>query len=483
MPTTESFFFYDFETFGLNPREDRIAQFAGVRTDRNFNIIGEPINIYCKPSVDYLPSPEAILVTGITLEEADKKGLTEAEFAKRIHTEFSEPGTCILGYNNIRFDDEMTRFLFYRNFFDPYAYSWQNGNSRWDLLDVVRATYALRPEGIEWPHDEEGHPILKLEALSAANGLEHAQAHDALSDVYATIALAKLLQKSQPKLFQYYFEHRRTRQVETLIDLTENRPLLHVSGMFGNQRKNMSVVMPILFSPLNKNELITIDLMGDMQGLIELPAMTIREKLYTKAEELPKGESRIPLKGVHINRCPILAPMGVLKGVEQSVIDLKKVLDNHYLVSQNLENIRQKLMEIYAIKPEYDNSSASVESLLYAGFFNDQDREQMNQIPEMTGEELLYAEFYFEDPRLEPLLHLYRAKNHFDTLFEEEQEEFRRYAQARRALFKAHYAPQFEALLAEYANDPEKLNLLNQIAHYYKDHEITETLNEQLPSA
>ncbi len=469
MPTTESFFFYDYETFGLNPREDRIAQFAGIRTDRNFNIIGEPINIYCKPSTDYLPSPDAILVTGITLEEAQEKGLTEAEFAKQIHAEFSEPGTCILGYNNIRFDDEMTRFLFYRTFYDPYAYSWRNGNSRWDLLDVVRATYALRPEGITWPKDDAGMPIFKLEELTKANGLEHEKAHDALSDVYATIALTKLLQEKQPKLFQYYFEHRRARQVETLINLAENRPLLHVSGMFGNHRKNMSVVMPIIYSPLNKNELITIDLMGDMQPLIELPADKIRQQLYTKSEDLPEGTSRIPLKGVHINRCPILAPMGVLKGVEQEVIDLKHVLENHYTISQHLESIRQKLMDIYSEKPQYDNNEAGVEALLYAGFFNDQDREQMNQIPHMNGDELLYSEFYFEDPRLEPLLFLYRAKNHFHTLFEEEQEEFRRYAQARKTILKALYAPRFKELWELYKEHPKKRTILEKIAHYYED--------------
>ncbi|HIW07724.1 MAG TPA: exodeoxyribonuclease I, partial [Candidatus Ignatzschineria merdigallinarum] len=208
---TSTFFFYDLETFGLNPKEDRIAQFAGIRTDSDFNIIGDPINIYCQPPEDYIPDPESILITGITPEEAREKGLPEAQFAARIHEEFSQPNTCILGYNSIRFDDEMIRYLFYRNFIDPYTYSWQNGNSRWDLLDVVRATHAFRPEGIEWPIDDAGVVSLKLENLSKTNRLEHEKAHDALSDVYATIGMAKLIKTQQPRLFDYYFNHRRAR--------------------------------------------------------------------------------------------------------------------------------------------------------------------------------------------------------------------------------------------------------------------------------
>jgi exodeoxyribonuclease-1 len=96
------------------------------------------------------------MVTGITPQEAREKGVNEAEFARRIHDLFTVPNTCVVGYNNIRFDDEVTRNIFYRNFYDPYAWSWQNRNSRWDLLDIMRACYALRPEGINWPENDEG---------------------------------------------------------------------------------------------------------------------------------------------------------------------------------------------------------------------------------------------------------------------------------------------------------------------------------------
>jgi exodeoxyribonuclease-1 len=198
-----TFYFHDYETFGISPAKDRPAQFAGIRTDADFNLIGEPLVVYCKPPADYLPDPEACLITGITPQKAMKDGLCEADFIRQIHEQFATPNTCVLGYNSIRFDDEVTRYTLYRNFYDPYAYAWQNGNSRWDILDMLRACYALRPEGIEWAFDEEGKPSFRLEKLTVTNGVAHANAHDALSDVLATIEMAKRVKKAQPKLFGY----------------------------------------------------------------------------------------------------------------------------------------------------------------------------------------------------------------------------------------------------------------------------------------
>src|SRR5690606_22484939 len=213
-----TFLFHDYETFGTHPALDRPAQFAAIRTDDEFNIIGEPEVFYCKPADDYLPQPGAVMVTGITPQEARDKGVSEAEFARRIHDLFTVPNTCVVGYNNFRFDDEVTRNIFYRNFYDPYAWSWQNRNSRWDLLDIMRACYALRPEGINWPENDDGLPSFRLEHLTRANGIEHSNAHDAMADVYATIAMAKLVKTAQPRLFEYLLSHRSKQKLMTLID-------------------------------------------------------------------------------------------------------------------------------------------------------------------------------------------------------------------------------------------------------------------------
>jgi exodeoxyribonuclease-1 len=168
--TKQTFLWHDYETFGVVPRRDRPAQFAGVRTDAELNEIGEPLMIYCKPAPDYLPSPESCLITGITPQLCLERGLPEHEFAARIEAACSQPGTIGVGYNTIRFDDEVTRFLFWRNLIDPYGREWQNDCGRWDLLDVVRLCYALRPEGIEWPKKEDGTQSFRLEDLARANG-------------------------------------------------------------------------------------------------------------------------------------------------------------------------------------------------------------------------------------------------------------------------------------------------------------------------
>ena len=466
-----TFFFYDLETFGLNPKEDRIAQFAGIRTDENFNIIGEPINIYCQPPEDYIPDPGAILITGITPTEALEKGIPEPAFASRIHEEFSVPNTCILGYNSIRFDDEMIRYLFYRNFIDPYAYSWQNSNSRWDLLDVVRATHSFRPEGIHWPVDEHGVVSLKLENLSKANNLLHEKAHDALSDVYATIGMAKLIKEKQPRLFDYYFQHRRARDLNNLIDLRQLSPLLHVSGMFGMARNNLSMIMPILFSPHNKNELVTIDLMGDISPILELDVETLKTRMYSSKEEL--GDNiRPPVKGIHLNKCPILAPVSLLKTMPKNTsVDSALCYQNYETLLASRDLIQSKLFEVYAMPRPFDEVSHSepVESLLYQGFFERKDRQQMDRIPHLNGEELMAYDFYFDDPRLEPLLFIYRARNFFETLFEDEQEEWKRYMLMKREYFKAKYQQSFKDLLevAKENNNEAQIELLLSIETLY----------------
>lgn len=148
---TTSFYWHDYETWGTDPRRDRAVQFAGLRTDLDFNPIGRPLMVYAKPADDMLPQPGACLVTGITPQHARKEGVCEADFFRAVHDELSRPGTCALGYNSIRFDDEFTRYGLYRNFYDPYAREWQNGNSRWDIIDTVRLMRALRRKGSTGP--------------------------------------------------------------------------------------------------------------------------------------------------------------------------------------------------------------------------------------------------------------------------------------------------------------------------------------------
>ncbi|MFT5815543.1 MAG: exodeoxyribonuclease-1, partial [Psychroserpens sp.] len=291
--TQPSILWHDYETFGISPKFDKPSQFAGIRTDHDLNIIGKPEMFYCRPPQDYLPQPEACLVTGITPQKAQQEGLSEVEFAERIHTLFTQPDTCVAGYNSIRFDDEFTRYLLYRNFYDPYAREWQNGNSRWDIIDMVRACYALRPEGINWPTvDRDGEQVVsfRLELLTKANDIAHEAAHDAMSDVYATIAMAKLIKEKQPKLYDFIFNLRNKKQVAELIDVYNMTPIVHTSSKISSEHGCTSWFAPFAYHPVNKNAIIAVDLALDPQPLFDLSSDEIKARLYTRHDELADDE-------------------------------------------------------------------------------------------------------------------------------------------------------------------------------------------------
>ncbi len=415
-----TFFWHDYETFGVEPRRDRPAQFAGIRTDAELNEIGDPLMIYCQPAPDYLPDPQSCLITGITPQLCLERGLPEHEFAAAIETELAAPGTIGIGYNTIRFDDEFTRFLFWRNLIDPYAREWQNECGRWDLLDVVRCTHALRPEGIEWPLNDDGKPSFRLEHLSAANGLVHEAAHDALSDVRATIALARLIREKQPKLFDFCLTLRKKDAVLAQIGLPQKRPFLHVSGMFPVERGCLGIVWPLALHPSNRNEIIVWDLAYDPSELFALDAATVRQRMFTRSDELPEGVSRLPVKSIHINKSPIV--VGNLKTLSLAMaekwgIDVAQAL-RHAEIAAQAPDAGSLWAEVYQ-RPTGD-AVQDVDGDLYGGFVGNNDRRVLNRLRNLSPEQLMAARPGFDDPRLEEILFRYRARN-FPGLFSDEE--------------------------------------------------------------
>ena len=422
---SDTFYWHDYETFGVNPARDRPVQFAGLRTDADLNIVGDPLVIYCRPANDFLPHPQACLVTGITPQQALAEGVPESEFIARIHQELAEPGTCGVGYNSLRFDDEVTRYTLYRNFYDPYAREWQNGNSRWDIIDMVRTAFALRPEGIEWPLREDGLPSFRLEDLTRANGISHEAAHDALSDVHATIALAKLIRERQPRLYDYVLKNKDKRSVLAQLDVAGMKPVLHVSGMFGARRHNIALVVPLAMHPTNSNEVICYDLSANPQPLKDLSAEQLQKLLYMRTEELPEGTQRLGLKSVHINRCPILLPPkmanpAIAERVGISGEECRKHLESlRTYRAQDSAGFTAKIQAIYAgrgFEPQTDP-----DLMLYSGgFFGKHDKQVMEKIRTHTADELTTGSFVFEDQRLTEMLFRYRARNYPDSLTPEE---------------------------------------------------------------
>ena len=464
--TSASIYWYDFETFGSDPRRDRASQFAGIRTDENLNIIGEPQLLYCRPSADFLPNPMACLITGITPQKAMSEGVCEAEFIRLIHSEFARERTCVAGYNSIRFDDELTRQLLYRNFYDPYEREWKNGNTRWDILDMARLAAATRPEGIVWPKGEDGTNSFQLEALTAANGIEHADAHNALSDVLATIELARLIKQAQPRLFDYVYRSRTKQAVRRQLALKSSKPLLHVSGMYPAAQGCLAVVAPVCPHPTDSNGVIVYDLRVDPDTWIDLPEDEIRMRLFTPNEQLPEGVFRIPLKTIHTNRCPILAAPTVLSSelaVHYGVSE--ELIKAHWEKMMKMPHLAQKVINVLRrgdlFKPDDPDFM-----IYFGGFFSVGDKELMRVVRRTNSSELGRLDLPFKDGRLKEMFFRYRARNFPGTLTDEEFERWRVFCRQRidSAETRVKYAEDLEK--AKTLADPSQLESLAQLEHY-----------------
>ncbi len=428
-----TFFWHDYETFGRVPRRDRPAQFAGLRTDAELNEVGEPLMLYCQPAPDFLPDPEACLLTGILPQHCLERGVPEHEFAAAIETVLALPGTIGVGYNSIRFDDEVTRHLFWRNLIDPYGREWQNGCGRWDLLDVVRCAYALRPDGIEWPRHEDGRPSFKLEHLTAANGIVHEAAHDALSDVRATVALARKLRHAQPKLWEFCLKLRSKQAVWDEIGV--GKPFLHISGMYGPERGCIALVWPLAPHPTNKNELIVWDCAADPAELLTLNAAAIRERMFTKQDALPEGVTRLPIKTIHVNKSPIV--IGNLKTLQPAMAqrwghDLDAQLAHARLLAEKGRLLDGLWLDVFQREPF---EAADVDEDLYGGFIGNDDRRALNRVrtmaPEQLAERAAQGKLAFQDGRLEELVFRWRARNFPASLSGQEQERWQAHLAAR----------------------------------------------------
>jgi exodeoxyribonuclease-1 len=420
--TMHSFLWHDYETFGAQTRRDRPAQFAAIRTDANLNEIGEPINLFCRPANDFLPDPQSCLITHITPQQCLEQGVAEHEFAARIESALATTGTIGVGYNTIRFDDEITRFMFWRNLIDPYAREWQNQCGRWDIMDMVRTTYALRPDGIHWPLNDEGKPSFRLEHLTVANGISHTAAHDALSDVRATIALAKLIKEKHPKLFDFCFALHKKDRVASEIGLPLlGKPFLHVSGMFSTERGCLAVMWPLAIHPTNKNEVIAWDLQFDPTELLHLDVATIQQRMFSKTDALPEGVQRLPVKTIHLNKSPIV--IGNLKTLNDEMavrrnIDMLQVMTHADLARDLSSALHAELWEQVYAKPSY--GAVDVDEDLYGGFVSGADRKILNDLRQITPQQLACASPHFNDQRLAELLFRYRARNFPESLTSEE---------------------------------------------------------------
>jgi exodeoxyribonuclease I len=420
---TTSFFFYDLETSGFSPREARIMQFAGQRTDLELNPIDDPVNLMVKMTDDILPDIDAVLMTGITPQMTLAEGLTEAEFLHEFENNVATPGTVFLGFNTIRFDDEFMRCLHYRNFYDPYEWQWQDNRSKWDLLDVVRMTRALRPEGIEWPFDIHGKPTNRLELLTGLNKLSHEHAHDALSDVTATIEVARLIRNKQAKLFDYLFTLRDKKKIAELVE--SNEPFVYTSGRYAGEFDKTTVVVRVCDHPRHGGSSFVYDLRNDPAPYKDLTIEQLAEKWRWKKDS---DEPRLPVKKLQYNHCPAIAPMGVLDEASRTrlQIDLKTIAANLKAL-RGMGDFAERLCAADELLDKKQQTTLvatdkDVDNCMYDGFYGQADKNAMSVVRAAKPEELGSLGLKFQDQRLEALLPLYKARNYPRHLTGEERE-------------------------------------------------------------
>lgn len=468
----DSFLWHDYETWGINPALDRPAQFAAIRTDLDLNPLGQPLMIYAKPQLDMLPHPEACLITGITPQYANEHGLVEADFIKKIHDEMIVPGTCSVGFNSLRFDDEFTRYTLYRNFYDAYEREWKNGNSRWDLIDVLRLCAAVRPEGIQWPTDDAGMPSFKLEMLTAANNIEQQGAHDALVDVRATIDMAKLIKEKQPRLYDYALSMRNKNSVAEAISLGSFKPVFHISAMFGSKNHCASIVLPLCMHPINKNAVICLDLRESPTNFLKLSVEDIQKRVFTPQAELGVDE-RVALKSIHINKSSMVAPVSMVTAEVATRVNLDlSVVRKHYDECMLNQSAWLKARDVF-MGQEFE-TKIDPDAMLYSGgFFSATDKSTMKKIRLAQPEELAEQTFIFNDERLQEMLFRYRARNFENTLSDEEKLNWQDYRMQRitnpeygATLTMEDYQAKLENLFFDCQDDEKKSSILSQLSDW-----------------
>ena len=316
------------------------------------------------------------------------------------------------------------RFGLCRNLLPVYDREWKNGNSRWDLLDPLRMAWALRPEGLNWP-EVQGRVSFKLEDLTQANGIGHEQAHDALADVYATLALAQKLKAAQPKLYAYLFNHRRKDALRQIVNPYQAQAFVHTSGMLGHERHYTSVFYPLMPHPNNSNAIICVDLNQDFSIWPELTTEDFHHALFTPGDQRNENHPYVGIKGVHLNRAPAVAPLSVLLPETQARLglDLEEILMNQEWMAAYKPQLIAKLKPLYN-QAFAEETQQRVDEMLYAGFINPQDQHMLIQLQTQPTETWDTQHPPFSDERLIELYFLAKGRNSPQALTDQEKAQW-----------------------------------------------------------
>lgn len=372
---------FDTETTGLD-HTGQIIQIGIIRLDKGLKEI-ERNELYCMINPLNIPAVGAFKTHQIPLSKIIDEGMFEPEFARSVNDIFlKRPNTCVLGYNSIKFDDNRTRELFYRNMVDPYQREYMNGNSRYDVLKLTRALKVFKPDAIEWPYREDGEPSMKLEDIAPLNNIIQENAHDAISDVEATIGLMELIKEKEPEFFDYTMKLRNKAFVSSV---TYNKPFLMVGD--GPSRDNLytGVLLPVSSHPQNKNSTICIDVSNIEQGkvkevvdkILSIPTDELDDYIYTRDKE-----KKLPIMEVRGNQLPFVFTPALLKdeGVQKRTnINYESAMDNVRELSNNPDfaSLTRHLFKAYNKEMPFPDD---VYGHIYKGFVSNQDKKTLSRL-------------------------------------------------------------------------------------------------------
>ena len=414
------YLFYDYETTGIDKRFDQIVQFAAIKTDSDFNEL-ERHNILCQMRNDIIPSPYAFGTTMIDIENLQENGLSEFEFSKKVNKILSGEGNqCITGYNSKEFDDKFSQFLFYRNLADPYFWAWGKGNKKLDVFDIMKMGYAFGRLGDMKFSEGSGEDSLRLEVLSKLNGLTHLKAHDALSDVVATIELLKLIKINNPNLIKYSEKLQDKSFARKL--LSESPTFYNISSFYGYEKNFIGVHHIIGQHPTISNSIISWDLEINPENILNKSASEIKEQMFAKKEDrlFDVGFSEIKL-----NQSP-----QVLKYSEKNDANKERAelcQKNLVLVLRHKLLLNQISDEIFVFEVPFLDSDAD----LFAGnFFAEKKKDELN-LSLSANNPTLFKNNDFKSERFSEQLFRLKGRNFFEDLSEIEKVKYLEFVKTR----------------------------------------------------
>ena len=453
--------FYDLETTGRSAYWDQIIQIAAICTDEHLNVIDE-MNLIGKLNSFSIPDPEALLVNKIPIDSIYKSNFSNYSLVSEISHKFSEWSPAIfIGYNSIKFDEEVIRNAFFKNLFDPYL-TVKNNNTRVDLLDITRIANFLYPEKIKSLLNKKGSAILKLESIAHTNGIKNFTAHDAMGDTYASLELAKLIKKQIPELWDKSILQSNKVQLEASI---ASKPFCYLESFFGKSK--LFCLSFVGFHPKYKWALC-FDLFEDPKKVLEMN----KSEIYTFLENSPKK-----IRKIKLNKSPILLDIKIKKNLEEyNIVSYDTLLERHNFISNNQE-FKEKILSCYEdIITDESQLDIYAEESIYKKFISNSDSYLMKEfqiadwknkliiMKKFTDERLKYfAELlvFEEQPHLLERKNFLKIKEHFkNRIMSTNKEKWL-------TIFEAY--KKIDDLRVKYDNNKENLFILENVNKYIEN--------------